>query len=146
MKNPIQRRKSEGGEKRGRLTVRVKDQSQRGFSPPWSPLSSAYIPSPAHVSHGTHDPTEYIDELDIGTLRHSLAEYEQYRRVEAARRRRDIHLRVKSYHSLHRNQKSLEVSCIALQKQWTEEVEREKYSALLKRSDADSVMLRKVRP
>lgn len=90
------------------------------------------------------DHGEEIDELDIGNLRHSLSEYEQYRKVEAARKRRDIHLRMKTYQSLHRNQRNLEVTCAALQKQWTEDVSREQYSAMLRKSDADSVLLRKV--
>jgi hypothetical protein len=109
------------------------------LSPPWSPLSLGHNPSFSTLDH-----TEEIDELDIGNLRHSLSEYEQYRKVEAARKRRDVHLRIKSYQSLHRNQKNLEVTCAALQRQWTEDVSREKYSALLRKSDADSVLLRKV--
>jgi hypothetical protein len=113
------------------------------LSPPWSPLSTGYDPHQYSFS-SLIDHTEEIDELDLGNLRHSLSEFEQYKKVEAARKRRDIHLRLKSYHSLHRNQRDLQVTCATLQKQWTEDVSRQKYSAMLRKSDADSILLRKV--
>lgn len=119
--------------------------SEIRMSPPWSPVSTGFHASHSH-SHSTLDNrNDEINEYNIiNTLRHSLSEYEQYRKVETARRRREIQLRKKSLYSQQKNQYNLELSCTTLQNQWNEDVNREMESAMLKLRDADSVFLRKV--
>jgi len=82
--------------------------------------------------------------IDIGELRRSLSEFEQYKRIETARQRRENQLRMRASQASVRNQKNMEKSCQALQQQWLNENHRAECSELIRRSHEEDVMLRKI--
>jgi hypothetical protein len=82
--------------------------------------------------------------IDVGALRHSLSEFEQNKKIESARQRRDHHIRMRVNQSIIRNQKSVDKTCKIFQKQWTEEIQRTEYSQMMKTTHEENMMLRKI--
>lgn len=84
------------------------------------------------------------DNLDLDQLKSSLSEFEQYKKVEAARLRRESHLKQKVCQVSMRNTNSAEKSFQVFQKQWVDDNARDEYASLLRRKHEEHVMLRKV--
>lgn len=82
--------------------------------------------------------------INVGALRHSLSEFEQNKKIESARQRREHHLRMRVNQSIIRNQKSLDKTCKIFQKQWVEDTQRTEYAQMMKISDEENLMLRKI--
>ena len=82
--------------------------------------------------------------INVGALRHSLGEFEQHKKMETARQRREHHLRMKVNQSIIRNQRKTDKTCKILEQQWSEDVRRANYSQMLRTSHEENVMLRKI--
>lgn len=98
-----------------------------------------------------------LDELPFGAhngvvsnedLKRSLAKMEQLlqieHKVQAARRRRDTHLRIREASTRAANLKQAQASRAAAQRKNAEEVAREQKKFVLERTTAEQVLLRKV--
>jgi hypothetical protein len=81
-------------------------------------------------------------------LKRSLAKMEQLlqieHKVQAARRRRDAHLRVREASNRAANMKQVQVSRAALQRKNAEDTDREAKAYALERGSAEQILLRKV--
>lgn len=84
------------------------------------------------------------DRLDMENLKSSLSEFEQHKKVEAARLRRESHLQKKVCQVSMRNTTTAQKTFEVLQQQWVEDNTRDEYASLLRRKHSEHVMLRKV--
>ena len=82
--------------------------------------------------------------LDLAMLKSSISEFEQHKKVEAARRRREQHLKNKVTHASVLNARSVQKTYKAMQRHWEEDNVRDEYAALLQRQHDEHMMLRKV--
>eukprot|EP00603_Paraphysomonas_imperforata_P003198 CAMPEP_0114445204 /NCGR_PEP_ID=MMETSP0103-20121206/18498_1 /TAXON_ID=37642 ORGANISM="Paraphysomonas imperforata, Strain PA2" /NCGR_SAMPLE_ID=MMETSP0103 /ASSEMBLY_ACC=CAM_ASM_000201 /LENGTH=458 /DNA_ID=CAMNT_0001616799 /DNA_START=134 /DNA_END=1507 /DNA_ORIENTATION=- len=84
------------------------------------------------------------DKLDMENLKSSLSEFEQHKKVEAARQRRESHLQNKVCQASIRNTSTAKKTFEVFQQQWVEDNTRDEYANLLRRKHSEQVMLRKV--
>ena len=84
------------------------------------------------------------DKLDLEQLKSSLSEFEQFQKVDAARQRRESHLKQKVCQASLRNTNSAQKSFQVFQQQWVEDNAHDEYAGLLRRKQNEHVMLRRV--
>lgn len=84
------------------------------------------------------------DKLDLDILKSSLSEFEQHKKVEAARARREGHLQQKVCQASVRNTSTAHKTFEVLQQQWAEGVTRDEYANLLRHKHDEALMLKRV--
>ena len=101
-------------------------------------------PGQAHSLWRSDHHGGFEDELDIANLRSSLKEFEQHKKIEAARKRREDHLKKKVCQANIRNANSAHKSFQAFRQICEEDDRREDYADMLRRKHHEHVMLRNV--